>query len=379
MKKTLYILTLSILATACRKPYDPPVVQTDHRFLVVEGLINTGSDSTIIKLSRTVNIKSASTIRPELGATVTVESDQNNNYPLNDAANGNYVSAGINADPKQKYRLRIHTTDGNTYLSDFCEAKITQPIDSIETTIKTNGVDIRLDTHDPTNTSRYYRWKYEENYRFHAYFDSYFMAAGYRVIFRPADKDIYGCFAADTSSTIILNSTAKLAQDVVYQTPITFVPSTSEKLETTYSIHVTQYALTADAYNYYTQLQKNTQQLGSIFDAQPSQLASNIHCINNPSIPVIGYITAGTYSERRIYIQNHDLPAWVPVTFYDSYQYYGCGYFVQNVSTPEQFQFWNQGNPPFYTPTIDTVTWAPTICVDCRLRGSLTPPPFWPK
>ncbi len=377
-EKTAFILTLLVLI-GCRKPYDPPVVQTDHQYLVVEGLINTGTDSTIIKLSRTVTLKSKSTVRPEMGAMVTVESDQNGSYPLTDAANGNYVFPGLNLDKTLQYRLRIHTTDGNTYLTDFCTAKITQPIDSLEAIIKDDGIDIRLDTHDPTNTSRYYRWKYEENYRFHAYYDSYFMVVDNQVVSRPADKDEYSCFGADTSTTLILNTTTKLSQDVVYQTPITFVPSTSEKIETTYSIHVTQYALTADAYNYYTQLEKNSQQLGSIFDAQPSELPSNIHCINNPSIPVIGYITAGTYSEKRIFLQNHDLPAWLPMTIYDTYGQHGCEYLTQGVSKPADIVWWNQGTPPFYTPTVKPEAWAATICVDCTLRGTKAPPPFWPK
>src|ERR1700744_5466497 len=127
-EKTIYIFTLFAFIGACRKPYDPPVVQADHKYLVVEGLINTGGDSTIIKLSRTVNIKSISTVRPELGAIVAVASDQNNSYPLTDAANGNYVSPGLNLNTTRTYRLRIHTTDGNTYLTDFCQVKVTSPI-----------------------------------------------------------------------------------------------------------------------------------------------------------------------------------------------------------------------------------------------------------
>jgi len=81
---------------------------------------------------------------------------------------------------------------------------------------------------------------------------------------------VFSCFAGDVSSNIILGSTATLAQAVISRTPITQVASTSEKLESKYSILVNQYALTNDAYTFWQNLRTNTEQLGSIFDAQPS-------------------------------------------------------------------------------------------------------------
>ena len=46
------------------------------------------------------------------------------------------------------------------------------------------------------------------------------------------------------------------------------------------------YALTRDQFNYWANLKKTTEYLGTIFDAQPSQLNNNIHCLSNPSEPV---------------------------------------------------------------------------------------------
>ena len=61
---------------SCRKPFAPAVTTADPGYLVVEGVINSGADSTIIKISRTVPLYSKDR-RPETGARVTVESDQN--------------------------------------------------------------------------------------------------------------------------------------------------------------------------------------------------------------------------------------------------------------------------------------------------------------
>ena len=73
MKRKSYLLILIISAIGCRKPYNPPVITGVTNYLVVEGVINTGPDSTIIKLSRTVNISAGTTINPETGAVITVE------------------------------------------------------------------------------------------------------------------------------------------------------------------------------------------------------------------------------------------------------------------------------------------------------------------
>src|SRR5471030_1700995 len=122
-----WILLLIALA-GCKKPYNPPAVTTSNSYLVVEGVINSGSDSTIIKLSRTVNISSKVTLNPLPGAVLTVESDQNGIYPLTDASNGNYISTGLNLDNTHKYRLRIKTAS-EEYVSDFVAVLNSPPID----------------------------------------------------------------------------------------------------------------------------------------------------------------------------------------------------------------------------------------------------------
>ncbi|MFD1255233.1 hypothetical protein ACFQ3S_00365 [Mucilaginibacter terrae] len=47
---------IAISAVNCKQVYNPPEVNNSINWLVVEGTINTGADSTIFKLSRTVKI-----------------------------------------------------------------------------------------------------------------------------------------------------------------------------------------------------------------------------------------------------------------------------------------------------------------------------------
>ena len=367
-------MILLILAMACRKVYDPPVVAANANYLVVEGIINTGSDSTIFNLSRTVNIKQKIVANPELNAAVSVESDNNRIYSLQAAGNGKYVSPGLNLDNTRTYRLRINTADGKAYLSDFLTPKVSPPIDSVGYTVESNGVQVYLNTHDPANATRYYLWQYNETWMFNSFFDSEFIISGDTVALRPANQQIYYCFTSDSTSTIVLNSSAKLSQDVIYQTPITFLASTSEKIEDRYSILIKQYALTPDAYNYYQLLKTNTENLGSIFDAQPSQLPGNIHEVGNPAEPVIGYISAGTVSQKRIFIDSRNLPAWLPYTYYDMIN---CAADVMAINTQAEIDFYYLHNPPYYMPTTAPGAGAYPICVDCTLRGTKTVPSFW--
>ena len=357
---------------ACKKPYNPPVVANNGSYLVVEGVINSGSDSTKIMLSRTVNISSAVTANPVTGATLTVESDQNAVYPLNEAGNGNYVSPGLNLDNGRQYRLRIKTSD-NEYLSDFVPVNVTPPIDSIGYTVVSipdTGIQIYANTHDLNTNSRYYRWDFSEAWRFHAqYFSLYISNGSNAIVLRQPSQWRFYCFSSDSSSDIVLGSSAKLQNNVIYQSPIAFIPSTSEKIEVEYSILLREYSLTAGAYNFWTNLKKNTEQLGSIFDAQPSQVAGNIHNTANSAEPVIGYVSVCSVQSKRVFIRRNDLPdPWVA-----TYPY-SCS--IQGVGV--------QGPAFLYPLPNDFVpmdgageTFTTTTCADCTLRGTQTVPPFW--
>ncbi len=381
-----------LMILSCKEPYNPPVIANANSYLVVEGVINSGSDSTVITISRTVNLSARVTSNPVTGAMVTVEGDQNSSYPLFERSPGIYAAAALNLDNAHKYRLDIKT-GGEQYLSDFEPVLNSPPIDSVNFTIAGNGINIYSNTHDPTNTIKYYRWDFQETWMIHSNYDSFFISNGDTVLARDYINDqIYTCWASDASSSIILNSSARLTKSVIVNNPVTFVASTSEKLGDKYSILVRQYALSGDAYNFWVNLKKNTEQLGSIFDAQPSQINGNIHSVTKPNEPVIGYISVGGTASTRIFITNQQLPNWTvaqdgPVCSLDTY-YYAAH--ILGVDTPinEVNEFINYDKGAMY-PQIPvnaiSLPGKPPIgysastkeCVDCTLRGSNKQPSFW--
>ena len=83
-------------------------------------------------------------------------------------------------------------------------------------------------------------------------------------------------------SNSIFIASSHLAQGAISKAPPGYVAPSIGKLAQVYSLSVKQYALTANAYTFWNLLKTNTEQLGTIFDAQPSSSVSNIHAVSNP-------------------------------------------------------------------------------------------------
>lgn len=378
------LLIVGVLIVGCEKPYNQTIVNSVLNHLVVEGFINTGAtDSTFIKLSRTVTISDNITANPETKAVINVENAQGSVYTLAEIRNGTYAAPPLSLDATKQYRIRIKTSNGKTYLSDFVDVKVAPPIDSVGYAVKSNGIQLYVNTHDPANNTRYYKYTYQETWRFHTKFYTGYISNGVYLLPRTPEQNINYCFSGDNSATTIINSTASYTRDVVDQFPITFVDATSEKIQVRYSILLKQEALTKDAYVYWQNMQKSTSQLGGIFDSQPSQLMGNVHNIANALEPVIGYISAGIQQQKRIFIDYADLPqTWATA------DPYGC-------IIDSAFNVKAQNHP--YSPLVSFLILPPirafaiepfTVsgggysftlprCADCTTRGTLQTPAFW--
>jgi hypothetical protein len=390
IKKCAIALLLVFIVAGCKKPFIPQEIKSDaNKYLVIEGVINGGSDSTFIKISRTQKIDTIQTVNPETNAVAVVESDANSNFKLTETTAGTYTAPPISLDGTHKYRLRITTSDHKEYLSDFVAVKNSPPIDSIGFVAQAAGVQIYVNTHDAANSTRYYRWDYTEAWQFHS---KYVSTYKFPAVARQVSEQVYDCFGSDISSNVTVASTSKLSQDIISEAPITLIPSTSEKIETKYSILVKQYALTSDAYTFWENLQNNTEKLGSIFDVLPSENQSNFHCITNPNELVVGYLSVGSPATKRIFIAANQLPGnYSPVypcecqfdTTYASYALQQQNPHALNID------IFSSANSPYmimsglYLPPADpfgkptAYTYSTILCVDCTVRGTKTQPAFW--
>ena len=379
-----------MLFLSCKQAYTPPAITSSVSFLVVEGVINNSSDSTIIKLSHTVNISDSVSSLPVPHATVAVQGDQNVTYPLPEIAQGKYVTTNLNLDNAHKYRLIITTAYNKQYYSDYVPVLNSPPLDSVYYTLSNNTININTATHDAGNTVKFYRWDYKETWIIRSAYLSYYKSDGYNVYLRDFVNDnIYQCWTSDTSSVVVLNTTAKLKQSLLTNNIIISFPQNSEKLGYSYSIIVNQYALSTEAYNFWTNLKKNTEKLGSIFDAQPSQINGNIHCSSNPAEPVIGYISAGTVASKRIFINHEQLP--LTATNFSTANCELDSLWYSKPKTGERMVdeliYYKKSNngvifipiTSFKTPNGIILGYMSTtpFCADCTLRGTNRKPDFW--
>jgi hypothetical protein len=264
------------------------------------------------------------------------------------------------------------------------------PIDSVYYSVGDTSVQVYLNTHDPANKTTYYRWDFTETYIIHAHNESYdelITNPVDTVIPRRPQDDVYTCWATDTSNTVLVGSSAKLRQDVIAQMQLTALGKSSEKIGDRYSILVKQYALTPDAYNYWQLLKRNTEQLGSIFDAQPSELPGNIHCITTPSEPVIGYLSAGAVSQLRIYIDNRNIPGTITKIPESVDGCYIGSFFYKDMEGINDIPLWIYSGKQYVLGTIPPspmpgqiilgYTATDRFCADCTLRGTNVKPAFW--
>ena len=372
MNKVYPILVLIFCIMGCKDRYNPPAVSVNSSFLVVEGYLN-GSGPTTIKLSRTFKLADSARPTAELNAQVKVESNAGSAYTLAAKGGGVYEAAQISFNPAQQYRLRI-IASGKEYVSDYVTYKVTPSIDSVNWRRNNEGVQIYVNTHDDQNKTIYYRWEYDETWEFHSAYQSGLEYRNHTIVPRDPAVNLFFCWQSQSSNRILLGSSAKLSKDIISMSPLTAIQRGSWMLSVRYSILVKQYALQEKAYQYWQNMQKNTENLGSIFDPLPSEISGNIHSVSNPSELVIGYISAGTTQSKRIFITNGDVGNW--------YYYDGCELlFTPDNKDSLETYFGSGANAPTYFAQTQSgqrgYNYSSIGCLDCRLRGTNVRPSFW--
>jgi len=320
MKKFLLsgagLVSMLLILYSCIDPFSPPEVNSDASNLVVDGFVNIGKDTSRIALSRTQNTSVLAATFKEVGAKLTVEGETGEKFNFTEKGGGQYYLIPENYNQSGKYRLRIRTKNGKEYLSDYVAAKKTPAIDSVtwEHDKVRNAIVIKVDTHDPKNQTRFYRWKFEQTYEYRS------------AVFSALDRDLVNreiiirkdnidrCWKTFSSANIALGSTIKLTEDRIKDLPINVVPINTNWFYVKYSILVKQYALSQDAFEYWTSLAKTTQGTGGLFDPQPSQVTGNVKNVADVHELVFGYFSVLTEESKRVFIEpNLGIPPYAMI------------------------------------------------------------------
>lgn len=370
--KNIWVIAILI---GCTEPYTPPEIENNPNILVVDGFLDGTKRECIVSLARTQRLGSNEQPNDETGAVVSLQENGGNSIALIDHNNGKYSLSNIAVSVQKEYKIHVKTKDGMEYTSDYVVLKASPPIDSVTWEATDQGIQIQATTHDPLNIARYYQWIFVETWQYtSAYYSNMKFQNGSAVL---RDDDIYTCWQQVPSTNIIVSSSDKLTQDVIYKNPITLLTKTTDKYLMRYSILVQQRVLSKEGYNFWSELQKNTENLGTLFDPQPSQILGNIYDLQNAKNPVLGYFSASYTSEKRIFINNADLPqGYLPIKTFA-----GCR--QDTVLLVDLPKFGNSSNLLTQRIVMGGIILigygsSSVDCVDCRAKGGTNvQPDFW--
>jgi len=360
----------------CVEPYDPPYSDREIGFLVVDGFLNSGDKSAEVKLSTAMPLDTTTTDNPVRHATVQLEDENGDIILLSETVNGVYRTISNKFETGKKFRLRVFAKS-KEYISDEVELRASPSLDSVSWRGDEKGVTVYVDSHDVAGSTRYYQWIFKETWEYIAnkYSTYIFVKATGEVRTRNAEEQVYTCYDTETSTKVLVTTTNTNTLDVVNDFPLTFIPVGSIKTSRLYSIEVEQRALDEQAYTYWLNLQKTTENLGGLFDPLPNEVTGNMHNVMDNSERILGYFSGGEIQKKRIFIYRGDLPT--------SLQVNTEGFCPEDLILVSKLS--NYIGSDLYLiasvgqPVTIGYTSAPGVCVDCRLAGGvLQKPGFWP-
>jgi len=349
-----------------------PEISEEQELLVVEGLITDQPQADTIKLSRSLPLGEKSAARPQSGCTVKILDDLGNSFILEEIKAGTYItnSATFKGEIGRSYTLQITTNNGlknQNYESFPMEMKPVPPIDSIyyeKKIVKEDiegwfGIDacqIYLDTHDPENICKFYRWDYSETWV-------------HRLLF-PVPNMI--CWISDVSEKTIIKSTAAFEESRITRNPVTYITNYTDRLKWEYSILVNQYSLNEEEYIYWEKVQNFTDQIGGLYDLIPASIPGNIISLNNPNEKVLGYFSVSAMSSKRIFIKENF------AGIIDRYDKCVTDTIYGDYDPPElNVSLWTLIDHPASFYPRNRVLTDNYGCYDCRTRGTNKKPDFW--
>jgi hypothetical protein len=219
-----------------------------------------------------------------------------------------------------------------------------------------DGCQIFLDTHDPTNQCKYFRWEFDETWKF-------------EIPYAVPNKI---CYISAASTIINIKNTSVFTEDKISKYPLYFISNMSDRLRVRYSILVKQYSINEDEYTYWEKLQSLSEHVGGLYDVIPSAVSSNVFCLDDPNQKVQGYFSVSASTSKRIFIHTYFAGQANP---YSADRCIADTLFPGDPIPPAMnISAWviiNNLMPPYMVYTYSKG------CYDCTVRGTTTPPDFW--
>ncbi|WP_317048064.1 DUF4249 domain-containing protein [Flavobacterium sp. HTF] len=386
IKNIIIFAILSILLNGCTETY-PLLTNNYEEIVIVETTITNELKNHEIKLTKTSKFEDED-IEPETGAKVFITDNAGNQYDFEEDSESYISTTPFQALPDRKYQLHITTEDGRSFESSQETLTAVNPIESITPAVeikdKVNGIAIRVNSFDSSNRSKYYRYKYEETYKVIApkwTTTKATIGENATIVLVPNSPTTRICYGNKKNAELLLDDTKNKSEDRV-NFMVRFIDAQDYITTTRYSILVTQYVESQQAYTYYAILKKMAGPGSIVSPTQPGVLLGNIKSVKNSGDKIVGYFDVASVSTERIYFNHSDLypGEGAPPYIVDCKEFCYADYpfspdpCTHNNSPFVDLQF---GRITYFLQGAEYTYWVDAPCGDCTTIASNIKPTFW--
>lgn len=405
IKSIILILTLFIFSTSCVEEFRPDLETNTDQILVVDGKITNFPGPYTIKLSISGSALTEPVQHPLSDATVIISDNHGLSEVLTEVASGTYETriGGIRGIIGNSYKIRVETPNDKVYESEFEEMQ--NPVDveslSVEESVRITEDDLKieqegyqfyLNSQEAQKAKTYLYWEIEETYEYHSeykisfYFDGHFyektIINPYGITLMRNVDSLFYCWTTQQVPELFCYSTEYLSIPKVNNLPLHFIPFTDSRLQHKYSILVTQYTISENAYLFIDKLKKQNGNSDELYASQPFQIRGNIVNIKDPKEPVLGYfmVSSGKIGPRLMTKAPSRIQYYAHLceTFTD----YNTIMAIINQASAESLPIYfsmvpvpseNEGDAP-----LNIMGYVPRECIDCEEKGGKAiKPEYW--
>jgi hypothetical protein len=382
VKVIVVIIMAALLFSTCEDRFEPEIDAGVQNLLVVEGTISNQPGPYTVKLSLSTPPDNPEYI-PASGYQVIIQDDIGDSETLTEVETGVYQTSpqGIQGVVGRAYKIRISSTNGKTYSSEF--QKLPNPV-GIENVyhkleyyphedfpVDVAGYQFYVDTEMAEDDSTYMLWNLNATYRYQSDFIIRWIYDGELRPFTAFDS-LRKCWKTEDVLDIFVYRTDALAQPQLTGFPLHYVPVTTRHLSIRYSLLTTQYTISREASDFWISVKEQHSGQDQLFTRQPYQVRGNIFNTDNSDEAVLGYFMVAGEAQKRIFVNKPDPPVKmrypVCVLTEADYMNFGTIFLTAPSEWPQFATFDNFGGNAY--PNQD--------CLDCRLRGgTIEKPDFW--
>jgi hypothetical protein len=375
-----------LLTTGCIERYYPQEDDLKTGTLVINAHLTDQAGEQVIEISWSVGLTFPSFL-PVSGSFAEVIREDGAYREFSEFKQG-YYSADLDLDFLQtgsSYLIHVITPDGAEYESSFDKLRPVPPIDSLYYLVESNayasetdsisGIRFYADFTYDNEAYDYLRWDLTETYEFqNPDMEGFIYDVDFQLKELPDTSNYSTCYITNALSSIHSMSLGYLDFGIYVKKPFAFVANIQQeqKLHLKYSLMVKQYSLGEEAFHYWNELKKTSQEQGFLFDRQPALLKSNIHNVNDETEIVLGFFSMAGVVEKRAFAVKPEGLDLSPYEWYCFPVSRGPGGPLSKEDLPLYYaRAWKDGESSFAEVN--------KHCVDCReyKNSSHIKPDYW--